>query len=187
MLADGALRRRHQLVGQLGADEVAAVVAQLCETLGAGESRRGGVFGKQTGGEHAVEAADITGELGKPEVDQTVELPPALVPSSGSASTPIVGLLREVAFLQARRETVSRMVDASRAALRFALPTGTEPHRRHAARASLANTPGLQGGSLDSVLKNAGAWVARMPDATPVVDQGITTTSALQTTVPSRR
>lgn len=97
------------------------------------------------------------------------------------------GLLREVAFLQARRETVSRIVDASRAAIRFALPTGTEPHRRPAARASLANTLGLQGGSLDSVLKNAGAWVARMPDATPVVDQGITTTSALQTTAPSRR
>ena len=49
MLADRALRRRHELVGQLGADEVAAVVAQLGETpgVGAGEGLRGGIFGDE--------------------------------------------------------------------------------------------------------------------------------------------
>ena len=49
MLADRALRRRDELLGELGADEVAAVVAQLGEPLRvrAGEGLRGGIFGQE--------------------------------------------------------------------------------------------------------------------------------------------
>ena len=35
---------------------------------------RGGIVGQQTGGEHAVEAADVAGELGEAEVDQAMQL-----------------------------------------------------------------------------------------------------------------
>jgi hypothetical protein len=42
--------------------------------VGAREGLRGGVFGDERGGEHAVEAADIAGELGEPEIDQPVQL-----------------------------------------------------------------------------------------------------------------
>ena len=57
MLADRALCRRHELVGQFGTDEVAAIIAQLCETpgIGAGDGLRGRVFGDERAGEHAVE------------------------------------------------------------------------------------------------------------------------------------
>ena len=81
MLADGGFGGLDQLLGQLGADEVAAVVAQLGQSArrGTSESVRGGISGQQAGGEHAVEAADIAGELGKAEIDQTVQLAHAVV------------------------------------------------------------------------------------------------------------
>ena len=59
MLADRVLRRRDQLLGQLEADEVAAVITQLREPLRtrAGEGLGGGIFGQEAGGELAVEAS----------------------------------------------------------------------------------------------------------------------------------
>ena len=49
MLADRALSRRHELVGQFGIDEVAAIIAQLGEAsgVGAGEGLCGRVFGDE--------------------------------------------------------------------------------------------------------------------------------------------
>ena len=81
MLADGAASGLDQGLGEFGADEVPAVVAQLGDTArgGAGEGVGGGVFGEQAGGEHGVEAADVTGELGKAEIDQAVQLADAVV------------------------------------------------------------------------------------------------------------
>ena len=76
VLADRALRRRDQRFGELGPDQVAAVVAQLREAtrLRADEGLRGGIFGDEAGGEHAVEATNVAGELGKSEVDQALQL-----------------------------------------------------------------------------------------------------------------
>ena len=68
-------------MGELGADQVAAVVAQLGEParVGAGEGLGGRVFGEQAGGQHAVEGADVAGELREAEIDQAVELAHAVV------------------------------------------------------------------------------------------------------------
>ena len=76
MLADRVLRCAHQPFSQFGADEVAAVIAQLRQTPGIGtrEGLRRGVFGEQRGGQRAVEAADMAGEFGEAEIDQAVEL-----------------------------------------------------------------------------------------------------------------
>ena len=45
----------------------------------AGEGLRGGISGEQAGGEHAVEAADVAGELGEAEIDQAMQLADAVV------------------------------------------------------------------------------------------------------------
>ena len=38
-----------------------------------------GIFGQQASGEHAVEAADVAGELGESEIDQAMELAHSVV------------------------------------------------------------------------------------------------------------
>ena len=82
VLADGGLCGLDQLLGQFGADEVAAVVAQLGQAAWALRGRRrvrSGIGREQAGGEHAVEAADIAGELGEAEIDQAMQLADAIV------------------------------------------------------------------------------------------------------------
>lgn len=81
VLADGAFGSLDQLLGQLGADQVTPVVAKFGEPsrVGASEGLCGWVFGEQAGGEHAVEGADVAGELGEAEIDQAMELADAVV------------------------------------------------------------------------------------------------------------
>lgn len=76
MLADRAPGRVDELARESVADLVAAVLAELREPLRAGTRERlcRGIFGEQAGGEHAVEAADVAGELREAEIDQAVEL-----------------------------------------------------------------------------------------------------------------
>ena len=93
VLAHRAVRRRDQRCGELGPDQVAAVVAQLREAarLRADEGLRGGIFSDEAGGEHAVEATNVAGELGKSEVDQAVQLAHLVVevlPGSGRGGAP---------------------------------------------------------------------------------------------------
>ena len=85
VLADGPLCSLHQLPGQVRPDEVPPVIAQLGKPArrGLSEGVGGGILGQQAGGELAVEAANVAGELseiakrfalGEAEVDQTMEL-----------------------------------------------------------------------------------------------------------------
>ena len=81
MLADGAAGGIDQLFGQIGADQVPAVVAQFGEAarVGAGEGLGARVLGEQAGGEHAVEAADVAAEFGEDEIDEAMQLAHAVV------------------------------------------------------------------------------------------------------------
>jgi hypothetical protein len=94
MLTDRMLGGLDQGMGQFGSDEVSSIIAEPGEAAGcrAGEGMRGGVFGEEAGGEHAVEAANVAGELGKAEIDQTMELADAIIEIL--AQTVTVGMAR---------------------------------------------------------------------------------------------
>ena len=81
VVADRMLGGLDELSGEFVADQVASVVAQSGQPArrGASEGVRGGIFGQQTGGEHAVEAADVAGELGEAEIDQAMQLADPIV------------------------------------------------------------------------------------------------------------
>ena len=81
VLTDRGLCGLDQLLGQLSADKVTSVVAQPGQAASAcaSERLRSGIGGQQAGGEHAVEAADVAGELGETEVDQAMQLSNAVV------------------------------------------------------------------------------------------------------------
>ena len=81
MLTDRMLGGLDQGMCQVGSDEVSSIIAQPGDAAGcgAGKGMRGGVFGEEAGGEHAVEAANVAGELGKAEIDQTMELANAII------------------------------------------------------------------------------------------------------------
>ena len=81
VLADRALGGLDELLGQLGADQVAPVVAQPGEParVGAGEGLCGRIFGQEASGKHAVEAADVARELREAEIDEPVQLTDAVV------------------------------------------------------------------------------------------------------------
>ena len=76
VVADRTLGGIDELAGEFVADQMTPVVAQSGQPgrRGASEGVRGGIFGQQTGGEHAVEAADVAGELGEAEIDQAMQL-----------------------------------------------------------------------------------------------------------------
>src|SRR5260370_31855724 len=80
MLADRASGRTDQGLSQLSADLVAAVVAQPGQARDrhALEGLGGGVVLEEGSGQFAIQPLNVTGELRKAEVDQTVELADAI-------------------------------------------------------------------------------------------------------------
>ena len=81
ILADAAAGGLDQLRGQLAAYQVTAVVAQLGQAS-RGDLREvmcGGASGEEAGCQHAIQAADVAGELGEAQVHQAVELAHAVI------------------------------------------------------------------------------------------------------------
>lgn len=81
MPADGARGGLDQVLGEFRPDRMPPVAAELRRAArgGAGEGACVRILGEQAGGEHAVGGADVAGELGEAEVDETVELADAVI------------------------------------------------------------------------------------------------------------